>query len=127
MTDYTIANLDEVEDLAASRGLDFGAVRFPRTAVDAERTGFAHLRILPDKHQSFGHRHQDAEEVYLVLSGSGAVKLDDGVHELRTHDIVRLAPHVTRCFAGGPDGIELLAFGPHHEKDGELLQGYWES
>src|SRR5665213_3330402 len=127
MTDYTIANLDDVEDAAAKRGLTFGSSRFPRTVVGAEQTGFAHLQMLPGAHQSFGHRHEVAEEIYFVISGSGAVKLDDGVHELHTHDILRAAPQLTRCFEGGPEGMELLAFGPHHPGDGELIQGYWES
>ena len=126
MSDYTITNLDDVPDAAAGAGIDFAVVRFPRGSVEAEQTGFAHQQIFPGARQSFGHRHENAEEVCLVLSGSGAVKLDDGVHELRTRDIVRLAPHVTRSFSAGPDGLELLIFGPHHPSDGELIQDYWE-
>jgi mannose-6-phosphate isomerase-like protein (cupin superfamily) len=127
MTDYTITNLEDVQDAAAAGGLDFGVVRFPRAAVGAERTGFVHQQIFPGAHQSFGHRHDQAEEVYFVISGSGRVKLDDGVHDLKAHDIVRVAPSVTRAFAAGPDGLELIGFGAHHENDGELVQGYWES
>jgi mannose-6-phosphate isomerase-like protein (cupin superfamily) len=127
MSDYTITNLDDVNDSAAAAGLGFGVVRFPRTDVGAEQTGFVHQRYFPGARQSFGHRHHRAEEVCFVISGSGAVKLDDGVHELRTHDIVRLAPHVTRSFAAGEDGLELLVFGPHHPSDGEVIQGYWDA
>ncbi len=36
-----------------------------------------------------------------------------------------MAPKVTRAFEAGPDGLELLAFGPHHEGDGEIIQGWW--
>ena len=54
------------------------------------------------------------------------VNLDDGIRELRTHDIVRLAPRVTRSFSADPDGLELLIFGPYHSGDGELIQDYWE-
>jgi hypothetical protein len=39
---------------------------------------------------------------------------------------VRLAPRVTRSFSAGPDGLELLIFGPHHSGDGELIQDYRE-
>ena len=127
MSDYTITNLDDVEDAAAKRGLDFGVVRFPRLAVDAQETGFSHQQIFPGARQSFGHRHDKAEEVYFVISGAGSVKLDDGVHDLKAHDILRVAPHAMRSFAAGPDGLELLAFGAHHEHDGELVQGYWDS
>ncbi len=126
MSDYTIVNLADVEDSATAHGLDFGSARFPREAVGAERTGFAHLALLPDREQPFGHRHENAEEVYFVISGSGQIKLDDGVHELRTHDIVRLAPAVTRSLRAGPDGLEVLAFGARHAGDGDMVAGYWE-
>lgn len=127
MTDYTIANLDQIEDSAAAHGLDFGSQRFPREAVEAEQTGFAHMLLHPGKHQPFGHRHKEAEEIYFVIAGSGAIKLDDGIHELRTHDIIRLAPTVTRSLQAGPDGLEVLAFGARHAGDGELLNDFWES
>lgn len=127
MSDYTIINLEEVQDSTAAHGLDFGSARFPREAVGAERTGFAHITLLPHKSQPFGHRHEQAEEVYFVISGSGEIKLDDGVHELRAHDIVRLAPAVTRSLRGGPDGMEVLAFGARHGGDGELINGFWDA
>jgi len=127
MSDYTITNLDEVEDSAAKRGLDFGSVRFPREAVGAERTGFAHVVLAPGRAQPFGHRHEQAEEIHVVISGSGQVKLDDGIHDLRTHDIIRLAPGVTRSFRAGDDGLEFIVFGARHGGDGEIVAGYWES
>jgi mannose-6-phosphate isomerase-like protein (cupin superfamily) len=126
MPDYTITNLNDVEDVAAARGLSFGIVRFPREALGCEQTGVAHTQYFPGQRQPFGHRHTDAEEVYYVISGSGRVKLDGGVHDLRAKDLLRVAPHVMRSFEGGPDGLELLAFGARHAGDGEVVQGYWE-
>ena len=126
MSDYTIINLQDVPDAAAKRGLTFGEVRFPTELAGAQRTGFAHQRILPDAQQSFGHRHGEAEEVYFVVSGSGRAKLDGEVRALATHDIVRVAPAVTRSFAAGPEGMEILAFGARTGGDGEIVPGYWE-
>jgi mannose-6-phosphate isomerase-like protein (cupin superfamily) len=126
MSDYTILNLDDVEDRAPGFGITFGEVRFPRTDLGATETGFGVQRIFAGERQSFGHRHQQAEEIYLVLSGSGAVKLDDEVRDLRAHDIVRVAPAVMRCFQAGPEGMEILAFGAHHERDGETVADFWQ-
>jgi mannose-6-phosphate isomerase-like protein (cupin superfamily) len=126
MSDYTITNLEQCEDIAAGHGVgDAGVIHFPREAVEAERTGFAHLRLHPGKRHPFPHRHEQAEEVYLVLAGSGRVKLEDEFRDLATHDVLRVAPHVTRGFEAGPDGMELLAFGARHAGDGEIVSDFW--
>jgi hypothetical protein len=40
-------------------------------------------------------------------------------------DALRVAPGVVRAFEAGPDGIELLAFGPRHAGDGEIIADWW--
>lgn len=59
--------------------------------------------------------------VFVVLAGSGRACLDGEIVGLRAGDAIRLAPPVVRAFAAGPDGLDLLVFGPHHERDGEIL------
>ncbi|HZL54057.1 MAG TPA: cupin domain-containing protein [Solirubrobacteraceae bacterium] len=128
MSDYTITKLEQCKDFAAANGVgEAGEIRFPREDVEAKATGFAHLSLHPNKRHPFPHRHQQAEEIYLVLSGSGRVKLEDEMRDLSTHDIVRVAPQVTRGFEAGPDGMELLAFGARHEGDGEIVADFWEA
>ena len=127
MSDYTIINLTDVPNMAPTHGLTFGEVRFPRELAGAQQTGFGHQRIFPGEQQSFGHRHEQAEEIYFVIAGSGRAKLDGEVRELATHDVLRVAPAVTRAFAAGPDGLELLSFGPRCAGDGQLVQGYWDA
>ncbi len=77
------------------------------------------------QHRKVSHRHTGAEEIYVVLGGSGWVKLDDELIELRELDAVRVAPRVARAFEAGPAGLELLAFGPHHAGDGEPVDDAW--
>ena len=123
MSDYTIKNLREVDDLAA--GGDLGEVqeaRFARGALDAETIGLCLQRVKPGKRQAFAHRHEQAEEVYVVLSGSGRVKLDDEARDIGPLDAIRVAPGVIRAFEASDDGLELLVFGPHHPGDGEIIQ-----
>jgi quercetin dioxygenase-like cupin family protein len=124
---YTICNLGEVEDRAAGFGMgEIQEARFPREPLGAQATGLAYHRLKPGRRQAFGHRHKQAEEVCVVLSGSGRVVLDGEVKELRRLDAVRIAPQVLRAFEAGPEGMELLVFGPHHEQDGEMVkEGFW--
>lgn len=126
MSDFTIENLRAVDDLAPRFGVgESQEARFAREALDAERTGLALHRVKPGKRQAFGHRHTDAEEIYVVISGSGRVKLDDEIRPVEHLDAIRVAPGVARAFEGGPDGLEVLAVGAHHEGDGEMLWEFW--
>lgn len=78
----------------------------------------------PGQREAFAHRHRTAEEIYVVLSGSGAVKLDDDLVDLAPLDSVRVSP-VARAFQAGPEGLEVLVFGPHVDGDGEMVQDFW--
>jgi mannose-6-phosphate isomerase-like protein (cupin superfamily) len=123
---FTHKNLKDVDDSAPGFGYqDYQEARFASGDLETEQTGFSHHRVKPSKRQGFAHRHDDAEEVYVVLSGSGRVKLDDEIVELVAQDALRVAPGVTRQFEAGPDGLELLAFGALHEGDGEIIPGWW--
>src|SRR5919199_4462563 len=98
-TAYTLRNLSDVEDSAVRFGVgDVQEARFANDDLEVEQTGLSYHRLRPGKRQGFGHRHDEAEEVYVVLSGSGRVKLDDEIVELAPLDAIRLAPEVTRSF-----------------------------
>ncbi len=123
---YTYIKLDEVEDAAVPNG--FGhrwEARVAREPLDAEQTGLTLFRLRAGRRSPFCHRHTDAEEVYVILQGSGKMKLDDEIIEVRTGDAVRVAPRVARAFEAGPDGLEFLATGPHHPGDGEPVDDPW--
>ena len=124
---YTHKNVTEVADAARDFGLsDSQESRFASDDFGAVQTGFSHHRFKSGRRQPFGHRHDDVEEVYFVVSGSGRIKLDDDVVELRPRDAVRVAPGVTRAFEADADGLEVLAFGPRRTDDrGELIKGWW--
>ena len=123
---YTLKKLTDVDDSAPRFGYDENQEsRFATKEPEAEQTGISHHRVKPGKRQGFAHKHEKAEEVYVVMAGSGRVKLDDEIVEVEALDAIRVAPGVTRQFEGGPDGLELIAFGPRHEGDGEMLPGWW--
>ncbi|HEX6761436.1 MAG TPA: cupin domain-containing protein [Gaiellaceae bacterium] len=124
---YAKTNLRSVADSAAEHGLsERQEARFPRADLAAEQTGINYLTVKPGRREAFAHRHASAEEIYVVLSGGGHVKLDDELLELAPLDVVRVSPGVTRRLAAGPEGLEVLIFGPHVEADGEIVQGFWD-
>jgi mannose-6-phosphate isomerase-like protein (cupin superfamily) len=123
---WTHLNLGEVEDAAPGNG--FGErweARVAREPLGARETGLTHFRIRPGRRSPFNHRHREAEEVYVVLSGAGTVKLGDELRAVRPLDAIRIGPAVPRAFEAGPDGLELIAFGAHHEADGEPVDDDW--
>jgi mannose-6-phosphate isomerase-like protein (cupin superfamily) len=123
---YTVTKLREVEDAAARHGFsETQESRFPQRDLDARETGLSLHTLRPGKRQPFAHRHREAEEVYVVLSGSGRVKLDDDVVEVGPMDAIRVSPETTRAFEAGPEGLEFLAFGPHRSGDAEMVHDFW--
>jgi mannose-6-phosphate isomerase-like protein (cupin superfamily) len=123
---YAKKNLRDVEDMAVKHRLsDTQEARFPRADLGAEQTGVNYLIIKPGRREAFAHRHRAAEEIYLVLAGSGRVKLDDELVDLAPLDAVRVSPGTTRSFEADRDGLEVLVFGPHLEEDGEIVSDFW--
>lgn len=127
MSDWTKANLREVEDRAPGFGIgELQSARFAHGALGAQDTGVSLLGVMPGKRQSFAHRHADAEEVYVILTGSGRMKLDEAIIDVAPLDAIRVSPGVARAFEAGDDGLEFLAFGPRHEGDSEIIRnGFW--
>jgi quercetin dioxygenase-like cupin family protein len=112
MADYTIRNLREVEDSAPKFGFaPQMEARFAARELGLGESGVSLQRLAPGAAQPFGHRHKTQEELYIVVTGSGRARLGDEVVELRPWDAIRVAPHLSRSFAAGPDGLEFLAFG----------------
>jgi quinol monooxygenase YgiN/quercetin dioxygenase-like cupin family protein len=127
-TGYTHLNLEDVEDMAPRFGMDAqGEARFANRALGTVGTGVSHQRLRPGVRQAFGHRHEHAEEVVVVMTGSGRVKIDDEIRDLGPLDAIRLAPGSTRAFEAGPDGLELLIFSARHPGDAVVDRTFWSA
>jgi uncharacterized cupin superfamily protein/quinol monooxygenase YgiN len=125
-TGYTQVNLEEVEDMAPRFGFERqGEARFATRPLGAVLTGVSHQRLRPGVRQAFGHRHRHAEEVFVVLAGSGRVRVDDEITDVRALDAIRVAPASARAFEAGPEGLEFLVFGPHHARDAVTDPNFW--
>ena len=80
-------------------------------ALELEQSGLAYQRVPPGHRFPYGHTHKTQEEVYVVVSGSGRMKVDDEIVELKEWDAVRVPPGRWRGYEAGPEGLEILVIG----------------
>jgi mannose-6-phosphate isomerase-like protein (cupin superfamily) len=110
---FTHRNLkQDLEDVGhrfdGAPGLEF---HLATGALELAHSGLSHQRIPPGHRFPYGHTHQTQEEVYVVVRGSGRMKLDDEIVELAEWDAVRVPPGTWRGYEAGPDGLEILVIG----------------
>ena len=110
---FTIRNIKaDLEDIGprfdGAPDLEFRAAT---KALDLERSALSYQRVPPGYRFPYGHTHKLQEEVYVVLRGSGRMKVDDAIVELREWDAVRVPPGMWRGYEAGPAGLEILVIG----------------
>jgi len=125
---FTLKNLKEdPEDLGSnfdgSPDLEFRAAT---KALELEQSGLTYQRVPPNYRFPYGHTHKQQEEVFVVVGGSGRMKVDDEIVELREWDAVRIPPGSWRGYEAGPEGLEILVIGapnlgenPREDVEGE--------
>jgi hypothetical protein len=103
---FTLRNLKEdLEDVGSrfdgAPDLEF---RLATEALELEKSGLSYQRVPPGYRFPYGHTHRKQEEVYVVLRGSGRMKVDDEIAELKEGRGARPAGCVARLRgrAGGP-------------------------
>jgi mannose-6-phosphate isomerase-like protein (cupin superfamily) len=126
---YTKVNLkDDVEDQAPNFGLaPHIEARMARVPLELENSGVSYQRLAPNFRVPFGHRHKRQEELYILVSGSARMKLEDEVVDLKQWDAVRVPNDTMRGLEAGPEGAEFIAVGAPNTGpgDAEIEQGWW--
>jgi mannose-6-phosphate isomerase-like protein (cupin superfamily) len=125
---FTLRNIKEdLEDIGSvfdgPPGLEFRAATKP---LELEKAALSYQCIPPGYRFPYGHSHETQEEVYVVVRGSGRMKLDEEIVELREWDAVRVPAGTWRGYEAGPEGLEMLVVGapnlgddPRGDVDGE--------
>jgi mannose-6-phosphate isomerase-like protein (cupin superfamily) len=125
---FTKANLRrEVDDAAPKFGMPAEMqARFARSAIAGETLGLSLFSLEPNFRIPFGHKHESQEEVYVIVRGSGQIKVGTEVVELGEWDAIRIPKNTMRDVEAGPDGIEYLAFGAGDDpNEVEMSPGWW--
>jgi mannose-6-phosphate isomerase-like protein (cupin superfamily) len=110
---FTVRNLRrDLDDLGSvfdgAPDLEFRAAT---KALELEHSGLTYQRVPPGSRFPYGHTHKTQEEVYVVVGGSGRMKLDDEIVALEQWDAVRVPPGTWRGYEAGPQGLEMLVIG----------------
>jgi mannose-6-phosphate isomerase-like protein (cupin superfamily) len=118
VSDYSIVNLREIDDSVGGQveGLE---ARFSRTLIESRDLGVSLFSYKPGVRPPFAHSHREQEEAYVVVAGSGRIRIGDEVRDIRLWDVVRVAPEVVRGFEAGPDGLEIIAIGGPKPEEGD--------
>jgi mannose-6-phosphate isomerase-like protein (cupin superfamily) len=124
---YTKRNLREVENQAPNFGMpEEMQARFARRDIEGTTLGLSLITLEPGFRIPFGHKHESQEEVYVVVRGSGRVKVDDEVVDLQEWDAIRFGKGTMRNMEAGPNGMEYVAFGAGEDpREVEMAHGWW--
>lgn len=126
----TAAREDATDYMAEYEG--FGEMRSYTDALGNEQVAFTWRRMPPGTggRGSYGHRHQNQEEVLFVISGEVTVKVDDQEEfTLGPRDAVRFAPEAVRSIHNdGGDEAEVVLVSTRLDDpvaDAEMIEGFW--
>ena len=101
--------------------------RFARAPLEGETLGVSLMTLDADFRMPFGHKHEGQEEVYVVVRGSGRIKVEDDIVELAEWDAIRIDKDTWRNIESGPGGMEFLALGAGNDpRDAEVAPGWWD-
>jgi mannose-6-phosphate isomerase-like protein (cupin superfamily) len=107
MSDYTAKRIGDME--AAYGG---GFVK-ARAELGVTSFGMQVIQLPPDYSDYPLHDHAESaqEEVFIALSGSGWIEIEEERVELEPDMLVRVGPAPKRKVFSGPEGLRMLVIG----------------
>jgi mannose-6-phosphate isomerase-like protein (cupin superfamily) len=126
VTGYSIVNLMELEN-SAGEGAPGMEARFARKPIGSDHLGVTYMRYDSGVRSPMAHHHREQEEAYVVIGGSGRVRLGDEIHDVRRWDVIRVSPETIRAWEAGADGLELIIVASDRPEggDGVIADSAW--
>jgi quercetin dioxygenase-like cupin family protein len=128
MSGYQVVTLDEVPDWLGDYP---GEMRGITYSIGAEQVALTYRRMPQHTGSkgSYGHRHREQEELYLVLAGKLQFKLGDDIVEAARGTAIRVPPEVVRgVWNDEPEDAELVIVSKKIDDaqgDTEQVEGFW--
>jgi mannose-6-phosphate isomerase-like protein (cupin superfamily) len=130
MSDYTIINADDVDDVYAGSDVP-GEFRALSDALNTEQVAVTLIRVPPhcDFEQGTGHYHEEQEELYLVTRGTLTMRFGDDIRHVGAGSVVRVAPQTRRSHRNeGDEPVEMWAVSQRREEaDSVKIDDFWEA
>jgi mannose-6-phosphate isomerase-like protein (cupin superfamily) len=107
MADYAVKRIDEMDAAL------FGSFKRARAELGVESFGMQVIDLPPSfaDYPNHDHTHDDQEEVFLALRGSGELEVDGERMPLDEDHMARVGPAEKRKVWVGPEGMRLLVLG----------------
>jgi mannose-6-phosphate isomerase-like protein (cupin superfamily) len=108
MADYMIKKLQEME------AIFFGSFKKAGAELEVGSFGMNIFDMPPNTGEQYPehtHEHDNQEEVYVVLKGSGRIVIDGKEVSLDPETVVRCGPGVKRKIFASDEGMRVLAIG----------------
>ncbi len=130
MSEYTLINVDDVDDHYEGSSVP-GEFRRLTDALGAEQVAVTLIRIPPhsDFEQGTGHFHDEQEEVYIVTRGTLTMRFGDDIRPVTAGSVVRVAPQTPRSHRNeGDEPVELWAVSARRDHgDATKIDDFWEA
>ncbi len=96
-----------------------GSTRGLGAAGGSARTGLNHVALPPGGGGASHHCHSAEEEIFVVLDGSGTLRLGDDMLPIRRGHAISRRPGtgVAHSFVAGDEGLTYLAYGTREPND----------
>ena len=122
---FTLRNIkQDVEDIGSMFGgppdMEFRAAT---KALELEQSALSYQRVPPGYRFPYGNTHRTQEEVYVILRGSGRMKVDHEIVPLKEWDALRVPPGAWRGYEAGPEGLEFLVIAAPNRDQREDVDG----
>ena len=130
MSEYTIINADDVDDVYAGSSVP-GEFRPLSDALGSEQVAVTLIRVPPhsDFEQGTGHYHEGQEELYLVTRGTLTMRFGDDIREVGPGAVARVAAGTPRSHRNeGDEPVEMWAVSRREGSgDAVKLDDFWEA
>ena len=83
----------------------------PRKQLELKGVALGLINLPPDEGYTFTHSHGKQEEVYIIISGTGFIQIDNELINISRGDAIRVESGARRALKANGDGLFVICAG----------------